>query len=106
MKSTTLSNIMRMAWRFYKITHRAFAECLKLAWQNFKIVRRMHTEVVRFYFLKVDGTLREAWGTLRADIVPSISSNDNRKKNDTVQVFYDTEKAEWRCFKKLNLINY
>ena len=68
MKSTDLSTIMRMAWRFYRTTRRAFAECLKLAWRNFNLVRRMHTEVVRFYFRKVDGTLREAWGTLRSDL--------------------------------------
>lgn len=103
MKTTDLSTIMRMAWRFYRTTRRAFAECLKLAWHNFNLVRRMHTEVVRFYFRKVDGTLREAWGTLRADLVPPVEGNDTRKKNDTVQVYFDTEKNEWRCFKRLNL---
>lgn len=103
MKTTDLSNIMRMAWRFYYTTRRAFAECLKLAWRNFNLVRRMHTEVVRFYFRKVDGTLREAWGTLRTDLVPPVEGQDARKKNDTVQVYFDTEKNEWRCFKRLNL---
>lgn len=104
MKPTDLSNIMRMAWRFYRTTRQAFSECLKLAWRNIYLVRKMHTEVVRFYFRKVDGTLREAWGTLRSDIVPPVEGNDTRKKNDTVQVYYDTERQEWRCFKLLNLI--
>lgn len=63
----------------------------------------MHSEVVRFYFRKVDGTLREAWGTLRVDLVPPVEGSDTRKKNDTVQVYFDTEKNEWRCFKRLNL---
>ena len=58
MKPTDLSNIMCMAWRFYRTTRQAFGECLKLAWRNFNLVRNMHTEVVRFYFRKVDGTLR------------------------------------------------
>lgn len=103
MKTTDLSTIMRLAWQFYRTTRRAFAECLKLAWRNFNLVRRMHVEVVRFYFRKVDGTLREAWGTLRTDLVPPVEGNDTRKKNDTVQVYFDTEKNEWRCFKRLNL---
>lgn len=103
MKTTDLSTIMRLAWQFYRTTRRAFAECLKLAWRNFNLVRRMHSEVVRFYFRKVDGTLREAWGTLRNDLVPPVEGNDTRKKNDTVQVYFDTEKNEWRCFKRLNL---
>lgn len=103
MKTTELSTIMRMAWQFYRITRRSFSECLKLAWQNFKLVRRMHSEVVRFYFRKVDGTLREAWGTLRPDIAPPMVGNDTRKKNDTVQTYFDTEKNEWRCYKRLNI---
>ena len=97
MKPTDLSNIMRMAWRFYRTTRQAFGKCLKLAWRNFNLVRRMHTEVVRFYFRKVDGTLR-------SDIVPPINGGDTRKKNYTVQTYYDTERQEWRCFKRLNLI--
>lgn len=103
MKTEDLKNIMQMAWRFWRTTRQAFAECLKLAWLNFNLKRRMAKEVVRFYFRKVDGSLREAWGTLRSDVVPAISSNDNRKKNDTVQTYFDTEKGEWRCFKRLNL---
>lgn len=95
---------MCMAWRFYRTTRQAFGKCLKLAWRNFNLVRRMHTEVVRFYFRKVDGTLREAWGTLRTDIVPPVEGNDTRKKNDTIQTYYDTERQEWRSFKRLNLI--
>lgn len=104
MKPTDLSNIMCMAWQFYRTTRQAFGKCLKLAWRNFNLVRKMHTEVVRFYFRKVDGTLREAWGTLRTDIVPHVEGNDTRKKNYTVQTYYDTERQEWRSFKRLNLI--
>lgn len=84
MKTTDLSNIMCMAWRFYRTTRQAFGECLKLAWRNFNLVRKMHTEVVRFYFRKVDGTLREAWGTLRSDIVSPIDGSYTRNKNNTV----------------------
>ena len=103
MKTTDLSTIMRLAWRIYHTTRPGFAQGLKLAWRNFNLVRRMQTEVVRFYFRKVDGTLREAWGTLRPDLVPASKDNDTRKKNDTVQVYFDTERQEWRCFKRLNL---
>ena len=103
MKTADLKIIMSMAWRFWRTTRQAFAECLKLAWRNFNLKRRMASEVVRFYFQKVDGSLREAWGTLRSDIVPTVSGNDTRKKSETVQVYFDTEKNEWRCYKLLNL---
>lgn len=102
MKRTDLSNIMRMAWRFYRTTRRAFAECLKLAWRNFNLVRRMHTEVVRFYFRKVDGTLRKACGTLH-DVAATVKGTGRLDDGRTVK-YYDTEAAGWRSFKVENLV--
>lgn len=103
MKTQDLSSIMRMAWRFFKITGQSFADCLRLAWANFKLVMRMRVGIVKFYFCKVDGSVREAYGTLCEKIIPPTGA-DQRKRNDTVQVYYDTERNEYRCFKKLNLI--
>ena len=54
------------------------------------------------YFQKVDGSLREAFGTLNERVVPQTQGA--RKMNDTCQVYFDTEKGEWRCFKRANLI--
>lgn len=104
MKTNDLREIMKMAWRFAKTTGTAFADCLRTAWQNFKLAAAMRVGIVRFYFRKVDGTIREAWGTLKADLVPPTTGTD-RKRNDTVQTYFDTERQEWRCFKKLNLIS-
>lgn len=104
MKKEQLSQIMRTAWRFFKITGLNFAECLKLAWANFKLVSQMKLGIVKFYFQKVDGSKREAWGTLKAELLPTTKESDKRAKNDTTQVYFDTEKQEYRCFKKLNLV--
>lgn len=104
MKTTDLSNIMKAAWRFFKITGESFAECLKTAWANFKLVAEMRIRIVKFYFRKVDGSIREAYGTLRADLLPP-TKGDDRAKNDTVQTYFDTERQEYRCFKKLNLVS-
>jgi hypothetical protein len=86
MKTTDLQTIMRTAWRFFKTTGESFAVCLAKAWANFKLVAAMRTRIVKFYFQKVDGSIREAWGTLRVDLVPE-TKGDDRKKNDTVQVY-------------------
>lgn len=104
MRRSDLANIMAMAWRFFKITGEIFSECLKKAWANFKLVRKMGQGVVKFYFQKVDGSIREAYGTLKKGLMPEIKGEDKRAKNDTVQVYFDTEKQEYRCFKKLNLV--
>ena len=98
------SEVMKLAWQFIKRNGMNLSEALKAAWANIKLRTAMKSRIVKFYFLKVDGTVREAYGTLKESLVPTISGNDHRKKNDTVQTFFDTEKSEWRCFKKANLM--
>ena len=61
---------------------------------------------VRFCFRKIDGTIREAVGTLLDIVVPATKgSAQGKKTNDDVQVYFDTEKNEYRSFKKANLIS-
>lgn len=105
MKRTDLRAIMQMAWQFVKRNGIELSEALKKAWQVFKLKAKMAKGIVKFYFRKIDGTIREAYGTLRTDLIPQTeSSSDSRKKNDTVQTYYDTEKQSFRCFKVANLV--
>lgn len=62
MKNTDKKNVFTLAWQFARQTGLSFSECLKKAWQNFKLKSKMSTQIVRFYFQKVDGSTREAWG--------------------------------------------
>ena len=103
MKTTNLKNIMSLAWQFFRQTGISFSECLKKAWANFKLKKEMQTKIVKFYFQKVNGEIREAWGTLNPDLMLKTEQNP-RKQNDTVQVYFDTEINEFRCFKKFNLV--
>lgn len=105
MKRNVLHDIMTLAWQFVKRNGFTMSEALKAALANIKLKAAMKNRIVKFYFQKVDGSVREAYGTLKDNLIPAISGTDNRKRNDTVQVFYDTEKQEWRCFKKANLIS-
>lgn len=101
---TQLSSIMRMAWMFVKKYGFSMSEALKQAWLNAKLKKELSKRIVKFYFQKINGEIREAWGTLASDKIPAIAGTDNRKKNDSVQTYYDTVKEEWRCFKIANLI--
>nr|DAI98653.1 MAG TPA: hypothetical protein [Caudoviricetes sp.] len=94
---------MTMAWQFVKRNGLSMSEAMKRAWANMKLKVALKQRIVKFYFQKVDGSLREAYGTLKENLIPA-TSGDNRKRNDTVQVYFDTEKQEYRCFKKANLI--
>lgn len=104
MKKTDLRSIMQMAWQFVKRNGITLADALKKAWQVFKLKAQMMKGIVRFYFRKVDGSIREAYGTLRTDLMPEIKGEDNRRKNDTVQTYFDTERQEFRCFKLANIV--
>lgn len=104
MRKSDLRAIMQMAWQFVKRNGFTMSEALHAAWLNFKLKVAMAVRIVKFYFQKVDGSIREAYGTLNASIVPQTTGNDNRRKNDTVQTYFDTERSEWRCYKRANLL--
>lgn len=97
--------VMTLAWQMVKKNGYTMAEALRTAWKNIKLKAQMQQRIVKFYFQKVDGSIREAYGTLKENIIPAAAGTDNRKKNDTVQTYYDTEKCQWRCYKKANLIS-
>lgn len=99
-----LKEVMLMAWTFVKRNGFSMSEAMKCAWANMKLKAAMKDRIVKFYFQKVDGSVREAFGTLKESLLPPTVGDDNRKKNDTVQVYFDTEKSEYRCFKKANLL--
>lgn len=104
MNKSDLRSIMQMAWQFVKRNGFTMSEVLHAAWLNFKLKVAMAVRIVKFYFQKVDGSIREAYGALRSDLIPEVKGDDKRKKNDTVQVYFDTEKQEFRCFKVANLV--
>ena len=97
-----LREVMNLAWQFVKKNGYTMAEALKVAWANIKLKTALGKRVVKFYFQKVDGSLREAYGTLMSERIPETKGE--KKTNDTCQVYFDTEKDEWRCFKKANLV--
>ena len=102
MKKETLSKIMHLAWQMVKRNGFAMAEAMRIAWRNIKLRAKMATAIVKFYYTKVDGSMREAYGTLNPAIMPETKGTE-RKPNPTTQVYYDTEKGEYRCFKVANL---
>jgi len=99
-----LRDVMTQAWAFIKKNGFSLSEALKKAWALLKLKAAMTQKIVKFYYQKVDGSLREAYGTLNSSLIPAIAGTDDRKRNDTVQVYFDTEKSEWRSFKKANLV--
>lgn len=101
----SMREVMSLAWSFVKRNGFSMSEALKTAWANLKLKSEMKKRIVKFYFKKVDGSVREAYGTLNEKLMPAVTGNDKRAKNDTVQTYFDTERGEFRCFKKANLMS-
>ncbi|WP_042369862.1 SH3 beta-barrel fold-containing protein [Bacteroides neonati] len=104
MKKNLLHEVMLLAWQFVKKNGFSMSEALKCAWANIKLKVAMKSKIVKFYFQKVDGSPREAYGTLNEKLMPTTTGTDKRAKNDTVQTYFDTEVNDFRCFKKANLL--
>lgn len=107
MKTTkdTLRGIMMLAWQMVKNNGYTMSEALTTAWRNAKAKARMTQGAIHFAYLKVDGTLREAYGTLCAELVPTRTDGTGRKQNNAVQVYFDLTRGAWRSFRKANLVN-
>lgn len=98
-----LSELMRTAWQFVRVNGFSMSDALKQAWLHFKLRARMAKGVVKFYFQKVDGSIREAWGTLDPRRIPATQGV--KKPSPLVQTYFDLERDEYRCYKKANLIS-
>lgn len=99
-----MSELMKRAWQLVKTYGFTMREAMKTSWGLLKLKKAMKNGIVKFLYSKLDGSIRTAWGTLKADLIPQTNGTDNRKKNESVFVYYDNEKAAFRCFKIANFI--
>ena len=99
-----MREVMQLAHQFIRKNGMSLSDALKTAWVNIKLKAQMKIRIVKFYFVKISGEIREAYGSLAEGIIPTKEGDSNRKQNDTCQTYYDCEKEAWRCFKKANLL--
>ena len=100
---TKMSKVMVLAWWLRKTYDISFRESLIKSWKNIKLKSALKNGVVEFHFVKQDGSIRQAFGTLVGSKIPDTVKSP-RKRPENVQVFFDCEKCEWRSFKKVNLL--
>lgn len=106
-KIDILRKVMRMAWQFVKRNGLSMSEALKKAWMNIKLKVALKSGIVKFYFQKVNGEIREAYRTLSSNLIPQTSSGGSSpRKDETTQIYFDTERGSWRRYKKANIIRF
>lgn len=90
----------------FKIAHSikgqfaSFSEALKQAWKVIKLRMKLSRGNASFKFVKVDGTIREAVGTLNIQ----YEAKGTKEKNYSLFNYYDVISEGWRSFKVANLI--
>ena len=82
----------------------AMGEANRLADLNIRLHDALQTQDVRFTFAKKDGTIREAYGTMRSDVIPNIRGT-GRPLGFECQLFFDIERQGYRSFRKELLIS-
>lgn len=63
--------------------------------------------IVDFMFVKKDGTVRSAKGTLLAEHLPAPKADSDskpRKQNENVMVYFDMDKKSFRSFVKESFV--
>ncbi len=64
---------------------------------------KMHEHVVHFKYKKLNGDVREAFGTLKDNLV-KVKPQGLREPSPEVFTYWDLEVDSWRCFRKENFI--
>jgi hypothetical protein len=101
------ANVFFRAWGIKKTNPNfKFRKCLILAWRAERLIEKMRGgNVVEFVFIKSDGTLRIANGSLPvSDDVKAVNMAERSPKQNAVVNFFDTDKDGWRSFKTTELL--
>ena len=79
------------------------------AWNLEHLRTAMRVSVVRFSYVKDNGDIREARGTLNFNLIPNQHiPTGPRVQDDNYEVFryYDLDRQGWRSFKVINYIGW
>lgn len=106
--STNLKNqmkeVMKQSWMIVKIYGFSMSEAMKQSWKILKLKAALKKGVVKFYYQKLNGEIRTAWGTLKEGLIPETKGTE-RKRNESLITYYDNEKDSYRSFKVANFLN-
>jgi hypothetical protein len=104
-KASFRVRVMSYAHHIFETTTADWSAALKKAWTLYRLAKLMRKGVVKFYFEKVDGSARVAYGTL-CNLPAGITSRKGGKKapNYGTMCYWDTKKNAFRSFRVENFI--
>ena len=81
-----------------------WSAALKKAWQLYRLAKAMRKGVVKFFYEKVDGSARVAYGTLCNLPAGITSKRSSKAPNFSTMCYWDTKKGAFRSFRVENFI--
>ena len=98
------SNLFFRAWAIKtQNPNFTFRKALTSAWRAEKLQRQMSGgNVVEFVYIKMDGSVRIAKGTI-PELKMGLEGKLNTVGQNSVVKYFDVDKEEWRCFKAVQL---
>lgn len=107
MKTTSnfRARVMNYAHHIFETTVISWSAALKKAWTLYRLVKAMRNGVVKFFYEKVDGSARVAYGTL-CNLPAGITFRKRSAKepNYATLCYWDTKKNAFRSFRVENFI--
>lgn len=98
-----MRELMKRAWMLVKVYGFSMVEAMKQSWKVLKLKEALKKGIIKFYYQKLNGEVRTAWGTLKEGLIPKLKGTDH-KKNESLITYYDNEKQAYRSLKIVNLI--
>ena len=72
-----------------------------------ELLPELRRRVVRFWYQKKDGTLREATGTRCLSLIPEEQHpKGTGHQPDFLVCYWDVERCHWRCFDRNRFIGF
>ena len=102
-KSSFRVRVMNHATHIFNSSNTSWSAALRKAWTLYRLAKAMRRGTVKFFYEKVDGSARVAYGTL-CGLPAGVTSKGTRNGNTGTMCYWDTRKAAFRSFRVENFI--
>ena len=105
MESISKSQVVSLANQLRYKDGLTASDAFKLAWGIIKFKKRLRETVVDFSFIKTDGSIRKAKGTINLGSIPTEKHPKGNTNSCLSNIpYFDLGANGWRSFKATNLI--
>lgn len=103
---TNRSEVLSLAWAIRRQNQfLTWGQCQAQAWKVCKLRAELRAGAVRFTFQKTDGEVRQAYGTLNAELFAYTSKGSERVESPCQIRYFDLEKNAFRSFRAERILS-